>query len=147
MGQADFTFRNETGGTIILRHELKDNETETIFVRPELKVIKIEHFIIEHLHSKTIQVDIDEPQTHEKYCVLDSADKATGKYVSSDEFKISEQVTIVKDGGEFQLKFDARSGQLWEPTRISRLWAKTREDALPTTRPSTSGGTFPHENW
>jgi hypothetical protein len=93
MEQADFTFRNETGETIFVRHDLKD--------------IKNEQFTIKHLHSKTIQVDI-EPQTYEKYWVHDSADKATGKYVSSDEYKNNEQVTVVKDGGEFQLKFHAR---------------------------------------
>lgn len=93
MGQVDFTFRNETG--------------ETIFVRHELKYATKTPFPIEHLDSKKIQVDID-PQTHEKYLLLDSAKKPTAHYVNSDEYKTYEQVTVVKDGDEFRLIFTAR---------------------------------------
>jgi len=125
MGRADFTFRNETGEKIFLRHELKS--------------IKNEFFTIELIHSKTIQVDIDDSQTYEKYSVLDSAKEFTGKYVSSDEYKNNEQVTVVKVGGEFQLKLHARP-KGWEKLKKYLTWSKTREDVLPTTRPSTSGG-------
>lgn len=93
MGQADFTFRNETGEKIIVKHAFKNVTGET--------------FTVENLHSETIQVNTD-PQTYEKYWLHDSADKNTGKYVSSDEFTSKEQVTVVKEGGEFQLKFQGR---------------------------------------
>ena len=109
MGKADFTFRNETREKITVKHVFKN--------------VTREKFSLEHLQSQTIKVNIIASQTCEKYLLYDSADATTGKYVSSDEYTNSKEVTIVKQGDEFQLNFHPRY-KLTFPTTWTKLYIK-----------------------
>lgn len=89
----DFTFLNKTG--------------EKIAVVQIHKNIPGETFHLEDGHSKTIQLD-NHPETSEKYWLYSSAGKNTQRYVDSDDYEKSKQVTFVKDGDNFALEFLAR---------------------------------------
>ena len=94
MVKADFTFRNETGEKITVKHVFKNVTGET--------------FSVENLQSQTIKVNITDSQTFEKYLLYDSADANTGKYVSSDKYTNSKEVRIIKEGDKFKLNFQPR---------------------------------------
>ena len=94
MGKGDFTSRNETGEKITVKHAFKN--------------VSRENFSVENLESQTIKVTIIDSQTFEKYWLYDSADALTGEYVSSDDYKNSKEVRIVKQGDKFQLNFHPR---------------------------------------
>ena len=93
MGKGEFTFRNDTGEKITLKHAFKNVTGKT--------------YSVENHGYRTLEVNLDS-QTFEKYLLCDSADAFTGKYVSSDDYKNSEEVKIVKQGDKFVLNFQPR---------------------------------------